>query len=154
MAFKNFAIWRGRLPHWRADDVRYYVTFRFRRELGEDELQALMKRLMRTEGRSFDLLALCLLPESAEMLFTVLPGPTGRPYELSDVIEKAKNQAAKEIMKKSGERLSPFYGESFDRIVRDDDEFEERWLAMLEAPVKAELAEDPEDYAFLWLRAD
>ena len=30
-SWKGFHIWKGRLPHWRADDVTYYVTFRHKR---------------------------------------------------------------------------------------------------------------------------
>ena len=36
----NFNVWRGRLPHWRADDVTYYATFRHRRDLDEIRMRA------------------------------------------------------------------------------------------------------------------
>lgn len=151
MKFTNFQIWRGRLPHWRADDVNYYVTFRHRRELDEDERVLLFRALMRPEGRQWDLAILCILPESTELIFRVNEAPTGRPYELSDVVEKAKVKAAKQIMKKTGERYGPFYGESYDRIIRDDAEFEETWQRILDSPVSAELVEDPEEYRTLWV---
>lgn len=149
--FKNFSMWRGRLPHWRADDVRYYVTFRHRRELDETERRALLSALLRPEGRKWDLLILCVLPTATELIFTVREQPTGRPYELADIIEKAKVKAGKAIIKKTGERFPPFYHESYDRIIRDDVELEERWLAILESSVAAELTEDPEDWDGLWV---
>jgi hypothetical protein len=151
MKFTNFQIWRGRLPHWRADDVNYYVTFRHRRELDEDERVLLLRALMRPEGRQWDLAILCILPETTELIFRVNEAPTGRPYELSDIVEKAKVKAAKQIMKKTGERYGPFYGESYDRIIRDDAEFEETWQRILDSPVSAELVEDPEEYRTLWV---
>jgi hypothetical protein len=73
------------------------------------------------------------------------------PFEFAELIEKAKHRAGKAIVKKSGERFPPFYAESYDRIVRDDVELEERWQAILESPVQAELSEEPEEYCALWV---
>ena len=149
--WQNFQIWRGRLPHWRADDVTYYVTFRHRRELDDVERNAVLRRLINAQGRKFDFVILCVLPDKTEMMFTVMDSPRGEKYELSDVIEKAKTKAGKEIIKKSGERWPPFYFESYDRIVRDDDEYETTFLSILESPVKEELCEDPEEWDDLFV---
>ena len=77
-------MWRGKLPHWRADDVRYYVTFRHRRALDDWERQMLVRSLLRAEGRKWDLLILCVLPEQTELIFTVHEGE-----ELSNIVEKS-----------------------------------------------------------------
>jgi hypothetical protein len=151
MPWKNFAIWRGRLPHWRADDVNYYVTFRHRRPLDDFERRSLLRALIKPDGRRWDLLILCVLPEQTDLIFTVRAAPTGEPYELSDVVEKAKAKAGKEIVKKSGERFPPFYNESYDRILRDEAELEAFWQQIFDAPVKLELVEDSEEYDALWV---
>lgn len=151
--WRNFQIWRGKLPHWRADDVTYYVTFRHSRALDEAERRVLMRYLLRPEGRKWDLLILCILPETTELLFRVREAPAGRPYELSDIVEKAKQKAGKLIVKNTGERYPPFYHESFDRIVRDDAELEEKWNGILGSPVDAELCEDPEEWDALYVGA-
>lgn len=139
------------MPHWRADDVRYYATFRHRRELDEFERSALFLKLMRAQHRKLDFLILCVLPEKTEMCFTVNQGPGGAPYELSDVLEKAKRQAGAVITKKSGERWPPFSGESYDRIIRDEAEFTETWDKILSSSVDAELCEDPGDWETLFV---
>lgn len=146
--FKNFSIWRGRLPHWRADGERYYVTFRHRRALAEDERHELFTALLRRDAALWNLLGLCVLPDSTEMLFTVNDGA-----EFAKPLEAVKRKAGARIIKRSGERYSPFYEESFDRIIRDDAEFEERFLAVLEGPEKAGWPDDPEDYPTLWIPA-
>lgn len=151
MRFKNFSIWRGRLPHWRAEDVRYYVTFRHRRDLEPLERQLLFRHLLRPEGRKWDLAILCVLPGQTELIFTVLEAPTGKPYELAEIVEKAKTKAGRAIIKKSEERFPPFYGESYDRIIRDEAELEERWQAIFDSPVQHELCEDPEEWDSLWI---
>jgi len=151
MPFKNFRIWRGRLPHWRADDVTYFVTFRHRRGLDEPERWLLLRSLLKHDGRRWDLLIVCVLPERTDLIFRVLENVAGVAYELSDVVEKAKTKAGKLIVKASGERFPPFYAESYDRIIRDEVELEERWQEIFEAPINLELAEDAEQYEGLWV---
>ncbi|MCW5936012.1 MAG: hypothetical protein KIT11_01730 [Fimbriimonadaceae bacterium] len=148
-AWRNFSIWRGKLPHWRADGVTYFVTFRHRRPLSEDERQALFLQLLRANGRKWNLSLLCVLSEKTDLLVTVGESPGGEPYELSDVVEKAKTKAGKAIIRASGERYPPFYGESYDRIVRDDEEFEKFWLEIVDGPERHEGA-DVDEYEFLW----
>ena len=144
-------MWRGKLPHWRADDVTYYVTFRHRRALTEDERRLLLRSLLRAEGRRWVLQIVCVLPEQTEMLFSVCKTLSGHSYELADVVEASKRKTGNAIIKKTGERWSPFYEESFDRIVRDENELVERWQAIFESPVGQGLVEDEEEYEFLWV---
>jgi hypothetical protein len=148
--FKNFSIWRGRLPHWRADGVVYYVTFRHRRPLDEEERRILLKLLLAPEGRKWDLEIVCVLPETTELMFQVREAPAGAPYELADIVEKAKTKAGRQIAKRTGERFPPFYGESYDRIVRDEAEYAERFGEIYGSPVALELVEDPAEYSGLW----
>jgi hypothetical protein len=149
--WKNFTIWRGKLPHWRADGVMYYVTFRHSRPLDERERSVLFAHLLRPDGKRWDLSVLCVLPQSTELVFTVRNSALGRPFELSDIVEKAKKKAGAAIIKKSGERWAPFYGESFDRIIRDEEELKERFMAILSAPVEQGLTGSPEEYATLFV---
>lgn len=136
-------MWRGRLPHWRADDVTYYATFRFRRALLDSERATLLRTLLQPQGKRFDADLIAVGVETAEMIFRVRKDARGENYELSKVLEKAKQKAGKLIIARSGERFPPFYLESYDRIIRDDAEYEERWLAIVEA-----LAEEED---FLWI---
>jgi len=149
--FKNFSIWRGRLPHWRADDVCYYVTFNHRRELDDAERKLLFKELIRPEKRKWDLLILCVLPTATELIFTVRAGLQGTPLELADIVEPAKRRAGRKIIHNTGERFPPFFAESFDRIIRDEAELAERREAILCSSVASELVEDPADYETLWV---
>jgi hypothetical protein len=96
-------------------------------------------------------MVLCVLPGQTELIFTVREKPTGQPYELSEIVEKAKTKAGKQIIKKTGEVFPPFYSESYDRIIRDEIELEERWQSIVDSPVSHELVEDSEDWSGLWV---
>lgn len=106
---------------------------------------------MKPDGKQWDLEILCVLPNQSEMIVTVGEKAEGVLHELSDIVEKAKTKAGKQIIKKTEERFPPFYQESYDRIMRDESEFETFWEAILESPVGSELVEDPEDYPCLWV---
>lgn len=144
--WENFHIWRGRLPHWRAEGVTYYATFRHRRELNEAERDLLFFNLRKPDGRRWKLVACVVLPETTEVIFEM-----AEEGELSDILEKAKARAGKAIIKASGERFPPFYQESYDRIIRDDVELTERLEAMIASPVTAELVNDPEEFGCLYV---
>ncbi len=144
-------MWRGRLPHWRADNESYYVTFKHKRPLEESERSTLMSHLEKAQRRKLDYAILCVLPEVTEMIFRVQEAPSGEPYELSDVVEKAKQKAGRQIMKKTGEKWPPFWFESYDRILRDEAEYEEFFLRILESPVGEGLCEDSAEYLFLFV---
>lgn len=149
--FKNFSIWRGRLPHWRADGELYYVTFRHRRELDDHERSALLAALLREQGRSLEHRIVCVLPATTELIFTVRSSPDGSAIELSGPIERAKRRAGAKIIKRSGERLPPFFSESFDRIIRDESELHERVACIVEAPSALSLAASFEAYEHIWI---
>ncbi len=114
-------------------------------------MNLLLRALLRPEGRKWDLMIVCVLPGQTELIFSVREKAAGQPYELSEIIEKAKAKVGREILKKSGERFPPFYGESFDRIIRDEAELEERWQAIFDSPVAHELTEDSEEWPSLWV---
>ena len=132
--------------------MTYYVTFRHRRPLEEEERRILMAALLRSEGKKLDFLIACVLPEATEMLFRAAVSPDGRPHELSNAIEPSKRKAGKKIIERTGERFPPFWEESYDRIVRDDAELEERWLFILSSPEKNECCSDADAYPFLWVK--
>jgi hypothetical protein len=111
----------------------------------------MLRALLRPEGRKWNLIILCVLPGQTELIFSIREKPTGQPYELSEIVEKAKAKVGRDIIKRTGERFPPFYAESYDRIIRDETEFEERWQAILDSPVQMELCEDPDEWDGLWV---
>ncbi len=128
------------------------MTFRSRRELDERDRADLFRHILKLDGRKWTILALTVLPDRTEMLVSVEDDANGTPYELSDLVEKAKTGASKAILKRTEERFPPFYGESYDHIVRDEEERETFYDALIDGGVHAGLAEIPEDYATLYVR--
>lgn len=84
------------------------------------------------------------------MMFRAALGKDG-PIELAQPVEKAKTKAGKLILKKTEERFPPFYGESYDRIVRDEVELEERMIEITGSPEDLDLCGDSSDYETLYV---
>ncbi|MBS1714887.1 MAG: hypothetical protein JST30_11190 [Armatimonadetes bacterium] len=148
--WQNFSIWRGRLPHWRADGVWYFVTFRHRRELDEDERAELFTAFVRQPASKWELAVLCVLPEVTNLIVSLPEQRSPGKNELEDIVERCKTKAGKAIVKASGERFPPFYSESYDRIVRDEAEMAERVGEIARSPYEAGLCTVEEEYRFLW----
>jgi hypothetical protein len=143
--WQNFAIWKGRFPHWRADGVEYYVSFPHRRPLSEPECGVLFATLMRLHGRGFTYLALVTVPEKSEMVIAVDREDT----ELNDLIIKAQKRFLK--ARKLEERL--FFAEPYDRIIRDETERETFLEGILQAPEASPNIED-EDWLYIYVSAE
>lgn len=148
--FKNFWTWQARLPHWRAEDVTYYVQFNHRRPLTGDECQLLMRTLLNLQGKQFDIYLLCILPQETEILFCPQNQARG---DFTKTLEKAKSKAGSSIIKRSGERFPPFSGESYDRIIRDAGEYEEFWMNIVGKIEELGLSDSADEYEFLFLQA-
>lgn len=120
--WKNFRVWQKKLPHWRADEQTYYVTFRHSRPLETAERKLLFQALSKGEGSRVRFAALGVFPDTTEMLITVPPSTKGVESEFSKFVESAKRRVGKKIIENTGERFPPFFEESFDRIMRDEAE--------------------------------
>ena len=111
----------------------------------------LFKELLRPDKRKWDLMILCVLPAETELIFTVREGMQGTPIEIADIVEPAKRRAGRKIIHNTGERFPPFFAESYDRIIRDEAELDERRESIYGSSVERELVEDPADYDALWV---
>ena len=131
--------------------MNYYVTFRHRRDLTLKESSLLLAELLRPDGRKWDVHIACVLPGQTEIIFRIRQDPDRQPIELATIVEPAKRKAGNKIVRLSGEKFPPFFVESYDRIIRDDAEFEERWQSIFDSPLGNELVEDSEEYTALYV---
>jgi len=74
----------------------------------------------------------------------------GNEISLGDALKSIKGYSAREINKSRNVRGKLWQDENFDRIVRDEAELMEKWNYIRNNPVKKNLSDIPENYAFLW----
>jgi putative transposase len=75
-------------------------------------------------------------------------------YDLAEIIHSLKSFSAHQINRMRGSHGSIWQDERYDRIMRDDAEFLEKWQYIMNNPLKAELAPSPEDYPWLYIKND
>jgi hypothetical protein len=76
----------------------------------------------------------------------------GGAFDLSEIIHSVKSFSAQKINQRRGVKGAIWQDERYDRIVRDEVEFLEKWQYIRNNPLKSGLALYPEDYPWLYER--
>jgi len=129
----------------------YFVTWRCKdyQTLSLEERTITLEAIKYWEGRKWTVHAAVIIPDHVHLLGQPLPLPGGGFVDLAEIIHSIKSYSGHEINKKRDTTGSIWQYERFDRIVRDEAEFLEKWEYIRNNPIKNELAENPEEY--LWL---
>jgi len=88
------------------------------------------------------------MPDHVHLLLTPLQRSQDSWYSLRELLHSVKSYSAHLINRMRGSSGPVWQPESFDRLIRDDDEFHQKWNYMLMNPVKAGLASRPWEYPF------
>jgi REP element-mobilizing transposase RayT len=132
-------IYRRFLPHWRMDGAWYFVTFNvWRGTLSVKEIAIVRDHIAGGSGRFYNLSAACVMPDHVHLILTPLPG-----ISLSRITKGIKGVSARLINAKRGSTGRIWQVESWDRILRDQEEFEEKLRYMLNNPLEEGLVDDP-----------
>lgn len=148
----SFKITRRNLPHWQLPDSVYFITWRSRdfQVLSPEERTITLETIKYWEGRKWTVYAAVVMPDHVHLLGQPLALPGGGFVDLAEIIHSIKSFSSHEINKERSARGSVWQDERFDRIVRDEDEFFEKLRYIRNNPVKNELAENPEEYPWLY----
>jgi REP element-mobilizing transposase RayT len=145
---------RRHLPHWQIGSSVYFITFSTRRiELPEVCRQTILDACHFWDGKKIRLHLICVMPDHVHALIEPLEESPGVYHDLSKVLHSIKSFTAHEINKMMGNSGPLWEEESWDRIIRDEKEYEEKWNYILGNPVKAGLTDSPERYPSLYTRS-
>ena len=137
------------LPHWTRDGATYFVTFRVKGiELTEHERGAVLNACFHFHNDRHTTMMATVMPDHAHLLIKPLQRPDGSWHELGEIMHSIKSYSAHEINKARGSSGPVWLDESFDRIVRDEDEFDEKARYIFENSKKAGIVDDPAAYPF------
>jgi len=90
------------------------------------------------------------MPDHVHLLLKPFVLASEKDFSLSKILQSIKGFSSREINRVKGTKGPLWQEESYDRIVRDYDEYLEKWNYIRSNPVKTGLCEAAEDYAFLW----
>jgi REP-associated tyrosine transposase len=144
---ENLRIRRHHLPHWQQGGSTYFVTFRSARGvLANEATYALRDLILEGHGQRYEIAFGVIVPDHVHLLLRPLEIGPGIWHDLSTILKWIKGAGARRINQSLGTQGSVWQQESFDRIVRDEEEFFQKWQYMYLNPFAAGLVEDPDDY--------
>jgi thiamine-phosphate pyrophosphorylase len=137
-----------RLPHWRLDGATYFVTFRtLQGELNPVERTSMLDHLRSGDSKFYTLVAAVVMPDHVHAILKPAVG-----VELDRIMKGTKGASARKIHLLRGETGQLWQDESWDRIMRDQNELDEKIEYCMNNPVKAGLVADPWDYPWWFYR--
>ena len=140
---------RHHLPHWQQGGSVYFITFRSARAtLPQKALRPVLEAIRYDHGRTYDLYLAVAMPDHTHMLLQPREKTPGIWYDLAEIMKGIKGVSARRINQLLGTVGTVWQEESFDRIVRNEQEFLEKWNYMLNNPVKRGLVSEHADYQF------
>jgi putative transposase len=139
----------GHLPHWQLGGSVYFITFRSARgKLPDQALHRVGEHILYDHGKRYMLVFAVLMPDHVHLLIRPNEKSTGCWYDLAEILKSLKGTSARSINQMMRTTGVVWQKESFDRIIRDEQEFEATLEYMYWNPFKSGLVKDPDDYAF------
>ncbi len=149
---------RRKLPHWELGGSTYFVTFRSAgaekqgdgsvrsQELLPEERNIVLSACLHFDRERVDVHATVVMPDHVHMLITPREKSPGEWWSLSDLLHSIKSFSANKIRelrsRRPGAQTGPVWqNESFDRIIRTPEDFEEKFAYISRNPTKRGLQE-------------
>ncbi|MCB0196168.1 MAG: transposase [Anaerolineae bacterium] len=113
----------------------------------------------RQDNQTYSLDAFCVMPNHVHMVFTPLPAnnngdnQTERYHALSRIMQALKGRSAIQANAQLGREGQFWQHESYDHVIRDEDEWRRIVEYVLHNPVKAGLVNDWEDWPWTYCKS-
>ena len=147
----ELSISRRNLPHWQLPGSTYFVTFRLKSGImSDDEKTIVLNAIKHFHKIRYWVTTTIVMPDHVHILFKPMVLRANKDNPMSKILQSLKGYSAWAINKLRGTKGAIWLDESYDRIMRDYDEYLEKWNYIRNNPVKAGLCQAPEEYRFLW----
>jgi len=139
-------LYRRKLPHWRQEQVTYFITWRLAR--GQQELDASVRDLVAAamkwfDGQRYELSAYVVMDDHVHALLAPLAA-----HELQGIVHSWKSFTARQMQHERQRFGRVWQDEYFDRIVRDDKEFMQKLEYIVGNPWKR--WPEIDQYPWIW----
>ena len=150
IAGRSFWKYGRRLPHWRLEGAAYFVTFRvLHGELQAVERSAILDHFKEGDPKFYSLYAAVIMPDHAHMVLRPANG-----VELSRIMKGSKGATGRKINLMRGMVGNLWQDESWDRVLRNQEEFDEKVEYCMNNAVKKGLVADAWDYAWWYYKRE
>ena len=149
---QSFRVTRRNLPHWQEPGRVYFITWRCKDGvvLNEKERTITLEAVRFWDTVKWRVYAAVVLPNHVHLLAQPISKIEGGYVDLAEIIHSVKSFSAQKISQRRGVKGTIWQDERYDRIVRDEEEFLEKWQYIRNNPLKEGLAASPEEYEWLY----
>ena len=135
-------MYRRNLPHLQIDDAPYFVTFRTSKHfvLPPEARDLAYKHCLHDHMRLVHMHSFVIMPTHVHLLFTPLRDAEGESFRLAKIMNGIKGASAHSINKLLERHGSVWQDESFDHVIRSDEEINDTLFYILANPLDAGLA--------------
>jgi REP element-mobilizing transposase RayT len=143
----NTVATRRHLPHLQNPNQTYFVTFttKNREILTENQRDLVLKTIVNDHGVTYALFCAIVMPDHVHMILT--------PYEawtLPRVMQCVKGVSSHVVNKVFGRRGALWQDESFDRVIRADEDLRRKGEYVCANAHRAGIVGEGEDYPWIW----
>jgi len=120
------------------------------RQLNRRERRLVRDEVLRWHHRAWTVHAVSVMPDHVHILGTPLEGAPGEWYALPDIMQRVKGRSSRGINRLRGRRGTLWQKESYDRMMRGDREFHNKYNYILSNAGVADLIGPLEEYDGFW----
>ncbi len=145
-------IFQRRLPHWELDGAVYFITFNTweKLELSPEAREIVFNSCLFFDKNRYQIFVFVVMTNHVHLLIQPLLKSENEFWSLSSIMKSIKGYSAKQIPQVIKHIGTVWQDERYDRIVRNDEEFQQYWEYIRQNPVKAGLSSSPENSPFFW----
>ncbi len=134
---------RRNLPHIQRPGATYFLTFRIESgTLTPDERGIVMECCLFPDGKKYCLHAAVVMPDHVHLLISPLESEPGKCYQLGEITRGLKGASARQINEMLRTQGSIWMDETWDRIIRDEADFFQKFEYIIGNPSAAGLEQD------------
>jgi len=143
---------RRKLPHWELGGSVYFITFSsITGALPDEALRIVLETIKYDHNRKYRLYIALAMPDHVHLIIQPLIKEENKCFTLSEILKAIKGISSWRINRLLGKSGQVWMAESYDRIIRSEKDFIEKWNYILINPVKSGLIESTEDWEFVFI---
>ncbi len=149
----SFTTRKRKLPHWQHPGSFYYITFSTfnHRKLSEKSKGIIMESLKYHDGKEYELISAVIMSDHCHCIIHPLEKEKEIYWDISKILKTIKGFTSREINRMEGKTGNSLWlKESYDRIIRDDNEMERFLQYIDENAIKAGLSDKPGAYEWYY----
>jgi REP element-mobilizing transposase RayT len=144
---------RRNLPHIEVSGKSYFITWSILdgTELSPDERNITLDCIKHFHGERYRVAIAVVMPDHVHMIFRPLQREPKVYWNLAELLKGMKGVSARTINKGRNRTGAFWQDESYDHVIRNEDDWHEKWGYILLNPVRDGLALKPERYPWSWI---